>query len=176
MPRSKDMGLRLRIIEGHQKGQSLRDLAFEHGISYVTVQMLCIRYNTSGVEGLKPRYGHCGKRRPDSRDMSYRAVRCYKTWHPTWGAQKIRTELLLKDPDLKLPGIRTLQNWFHSNGQTTRRSKQPRTEAHWAKSVHEVWQIDAKEEMQTLDGRKNCWLNIKDERSGAVIEPPVFPL
>ena len=30
--------------------------------------------------------------------------------------------------------------------------------------------------MQTLDGHKNCWLNIKDEYTGAIIEPGVFPL
>jgi hypothetical protein len=68
-----------------------------------------------------------------------------------------------------------MQQWFRQSGLHKSRSRQPQEEKQWAKSPHEVWQIDAKEEMTTKDGQKNCWLNVKDEFSGAVLDPWVFP-
>lgn len=176
MPRAKGTALRLSIIEGRQKGKTLMELSLEHHVSYGTVQSFCARFSAKGELGLKPFYDHCGKRKPGPTDFVFRLVRCFKTWHPTWGAEKIRTELLLRRPGLLIPSVRTLQQWFHQNGQAKRRIKQPRMPRQWANFPHEGWQIDAKEEMQTQDGVKNCWLNIKDEHSGAVIAPPVFPL
>lgn len=176
MPRAKSSALRLSLIEGRQQGKTLMELSSEYGVNYCTVQSICSRYLAKGELGLKPHYDHCGKTRPGAEDYVFRAVRCFKTWHPTWGAGKIRSEILLGRPELQVPTVRTLQQWFHYNGQAKRRIKQPRMPRQWANSTHEGWQIDAKEEMQTLDGVKNCWLNIKDEHSGAVIDPPVFPL
>lgn len=136
-----------------------------------------LRHAKLGDAGLQPLYSNCGKRRRDPRrDLVYRAVRCFKTWHAQWGAEKIRTELLRRRPGLSVPPARTLQQWFSDNSQNRKRDKQPRATKQWGKSAHDVWQIDAKEEMQTLDGHKNCWLNIKDEYTGAIIEPGVFPL
>jgi hypothetical protein len=51
----------------------------------------------------------------------------------------------------------------------------PKTKPRQAKNLHEGWQIDAKEEMRLADGSKSSWLNITDEYSGMVIDPPVFP-
>jgi len=177
MAKSKPAALRALLISGRKGGQTLQELSTEHGVSYATVQSLCSRYAKLGDRGLVPLYSNCGKRRRDPRgDLVYRAVRCFKAWHPRWGAEKIRCELLRRRPGLAVPPARTLQQWFSDNGQSRKRAKQPRADPQWGKAAHDVWQIDAKEEMQTLDGQKNCWLNIKDEHTGAVIEPGVFPL
>jgi hypothetical protein len=173
---AKAMSLRLQIIEERQAGKTLSELCTEHKMSYATVQSLCARYAQMGIEGLKSKYANCGQRRRDGRrDLVYRAVRCFKTWHPKWGAEKIRAELLMLGPNLEVPPARTLQQWFVYNGQNRRCNKAPQGERQWAKAVHEVWQVDAKEEMLTLDGHKNCWLNITDEHSGGIIKPKVFP-
>jgi hypothetical protein len=173
---AKAMGLRLQLIEGRKAGKTLEALSQTYQVSYGTVQGLCARYKQLGELGLKPRYANCGNRRRDGRDLVYRAVRCFKTWHPKWGAEKIRAELLLRGPGLNIPPTRTLQQWFVYNGQNRRqRSKIPQSERQWAKAVHEVWQVDGKEELRTLDERKNCWLNITDECSGGIIHPKVFP-
>ena len=170
------MGLRFQIINERQAGKTLVELSTAHQVSYGSVQALCARYAQMGTDGLKPRYTNCGRRRRDARsDLIYRAVRCFKTWHPKWGAEKIRAELLMLRPNLEIPPTRTLQQWFVYNGQNRRRNKPPQGEKQWAKAVHEVWQVDAKEEMLTLDGHKNCWLNITDEHSGGIIKPKVFP-
>jgi len=81
-------------------------------------------------------------------------------------------------PELKLPHYRTFNRWFHWNNQleVSTKSVLPKVNARTAKRLHEIWQIDAKEEMIIADGSKNCWLNITDEYSGTVIDPPVFSL
>lgn len=176
MAKATTSAVRLRIIEGRKRGMTLVELAKDNGVSYVTVQTLCARYQKSGEDGLKPHYEHCGKSRPDPmHSFAYRAVRCFKRWHPTWGASKIRSEILHRKPEVQLPCLRTIERWIVYSGQQRKRSKPPRQDKQWGKSAHDVWQIDAKEEMQTCDGQKNCWLNIKDEYTGAVIDPVVFP-
>jgi len=170
------MVLRQTIVEECQKGASLQSIAQRHQVSYSRVQHFCQQYTAQGADGLLTHYKHCGKSRPSPTDFVYRAVGCYKRWHPSWGAEKIRQQMLLLRPDLVVPPARTLQKWFHYQQLVKGKDKMPRQAPQWAKAVHEGWQVDAKEEVLTLDGRKNCWLNIKDEHSGAVIDPVVFPL
>lgn len=40
--------------------------------------------------------------------------------------------------------------------------------------MHQVWQIDAKENQSLSDGRPACWLSIVDEKTCGLIEAPVF--
>jgi hypothetical protein len=176
MGKAKSVAVRHSIIEIYESGQTLVSIATEQGLSYGCVQQLCTRYKILGSSGLKPQYSQCGKPYPDNNDFVYRAVKCLRTWHPRWGAGKIRAELLASRPQLIVPHIRTIQRWFVHNKQNKCRDKQPRERKTWGKYPHEVWEIDAKEEIQTLEGRNNCWLNIKDEYTGAVIDPVVFPL
>ena len=44
----------------------------------------------------------------------------------------------------------------------------------WAKSVHEVWQIDAKEKVLLANGERVCWLSIGDEKSRAALAFKAF--
>jgi hypothetical protein len=169
------MGIRQSIIDLHQKGTSISSLARTFEVSRGTVHTLVKRYQSQGQAGLKPRYANCGKSRPTAEDFVYRAVRCFKTWHPSWGGEKIHAELLRLHPDLPLPCPRTFYRWFQWNGQTTPKTRLPNPEGQWAKQVHEGWQIDAKEEIPIADGSRKSWLNITDERSGTIIDPPAFP-
>lgn len=41
---------------------------------------------------------------------------------------------------------------------------------------HQIWQLDAKEQVRLADGSRVCWLLATDEASGATLEPEVFPL
>lgn len=169
------MATRQKIISSRASGKSLREISRELSISYATVQQLCKRYKLDPDSGLLPRYGACGKVRRDGTDLVYRAVRCMKCWHPSWGAAKIRCELLRLRPTLKIPQVRMLQKWFHWNGQIPVPSELQLPDSRWAKSVHEGWQIDAKEGISILGPQKQSWLNIVDECSSAVIDTGVFP-
>ena len=178
MPSSIPMAIRQSILERYQGGESITSLSRHFGVSRGSIYSFIKRKTSEGEVGLRPKYGNCGKRRPAKDVFIYRAVRCLRTWHPSWGSEKIRAEMLHMRPDLLLPHYRTFTRWFHWNNQIGLRIKSnlPQTTTRQAKHVHEGWQIDAKEEMRIADGSKNCWLNITDEYSGMVIDPPVFPL
>ena len=178
MPQPLSMALRLTIVDQYKSGKSVSWIARSFKISRKTIYQLIERYEAEGQKGLKPNYHNCGNQRPKTTDFIYRAVRCMRTWHPTWGAEKIHAEIAMLRPQLELPHYRTFTRWFHWNNQLSDKLKStlPKVENKLAKRLHEGWQIDAKEEMLTLDGIKQCWLNITDEFSGTVINPPVFPL
>jgi hypothetical protein len=176
MPRAISMAMRQLVVDQYKRGISKSKIACNLQIGRTSVHTIISRYKEAGESGLIPNYDNCGKSRPQASDFIYRAVRCMRTWHPNWGGEKIRSQMLMLRPELDLPEVRTFYRWFHWNNQIESKSKTPKQESHWAKHIHEVWQIDAKEEIQTADGQKNCWLNIVDEASGAVIDPPVFPL
>jgi Helix-turn-helix domain len=178
MPQSISMAVRQSIIEQYNQGEKISNIATEFKISRESIYTLINRFSTEGEDGLKPKYDNCGKLPPDEKDFIYRAVRCLRTWHSTWGSEKIRAEMSRMRPDLSLPHYRTFVRWFHLTGQLeiTLRTSLPPVKDKLAQKLHEVWQIDAKEEMKTQDGNKQCWLNITDEYSGTVMSPPVFPL
>lgn len=177
MPQPVSMAVRQSIISDYNKGLKVQLLARTYGVSRGTIYGLLKRFKAEGESGLKTNYRNCGKAIPNSNSFIYRAVRCMRQWHPSWGAQKIHAEMLLMRSDLALPHYRTFFRWFHWNGQLQVQPKTtlPKSIYKWAKGIHDIWQVDAKEEMMTLDGVKQCWLNITDEFSGMVIDPPVFP-
>ncbi|MEL7340845.1 MAG: hypothetical protein AAGM67_10190 [Bacteroidota bacterium] len=176
MPAAISLSVRQLIHTHRQSGQTLEWIAQEVGLPYGTVQRLCARFRESPSLGLSTAYGNCGKKRRDERDLVFRAVRCMKQWHPSWGAEKIRTELLLLRPSLQIPQARMLQKWFHWNGQVAVRPALKASKREWAKVVDQGWQIDAKENVSIESAEKMCWLNIIDECSGGVIDAGVFPL
>ena len=178
MPQALSMAIRQQIAAHYEKGLSITALSKQYKVSRQTIYTLLSRFKVEGEEGLKPKYDKCGKSRPNSSEFLYRSVRCLRNWHPTWGAEKIHAYMLILRPNLVLPHYRSFYRWFHWNEQIEIKAKTqlPATPAYRASKLHEVWQIDAKEEMQTLDNQKQCWLNIVDEYSGTVIDPPVFSL
>ncbi len=176
MPGPIPMAVRQQILRQYEEDTPISTISQNFRVSRRTVHTLIQRYKAEGEQGLKPLYSNCGKKRLDGNDFVYRTVRCMKSWHSGWGAEKIHAEIARMRPGLKLPHIRTLYRWFEWNEQTVPRTKLPKAPRQWATQLHEGWQIDAKEEIKTADGSKQCWLNITDECSGTAIAPPVFPL
>ncbi|MCP4131629.1 MAG: helix-turn-helix domain-containing protein [bacterium] len=172
------MALRQSILERYKKGEKISFLARVFKVNRGTIYSFIKREASEGIDGLRPNYDKCGKSRPYENEFIFRAVRCLRTWHPAWGAEKIRAEMLRIRPGLQLPHYRTFNRWFHWNGQKEMllKSKLPKPKSRQARRLHEGWQIDAKEEMTIADHSKNCWLNITDEYSGTVIDPCVFSL
>lgn len=167
---------RQSILACHKAGATVSSLSQTFRVSRTTIYTLLNRIKSQGSDGLLPNYTNCGKSRPGPEEFVFRAVRCLRTWHPSWGAEKIRAEMQRMRPELKIPHYRTLHRWFHWNAQieVSLNSSLPKSKPTDAKTLHEGWQIDAKEEMLIGDGTRNCWLNITDEYSGTVINPPVF--
>lgn len=172
------MALRQSIITCYKKGEKITLLSRRFDVSRKTIYTLIEREKANGLAGLGPRYQNCGKVRPDADQFIFRSVRCIRTWHPSWGAEKIHAEMHQMRPQLNLPHYRTFTRWFHWNKQinVSIKSQLPRISTKQAKRLHEGWQVDAKEELKIANGIKHCWLNIVDEYSGTVIAPPVFSL
>ena len=176
MPRAISMAKRQAVIDQLVKGVSMTQIASSLGLSYGTVWGLCKRYRESGSDGLKPHYENCGNRQSQYEDLLHRSARCLKTWHRGWGGGRIRGLLKQKYPDKSIPPARTLQRWFKQNGQIKEKTKLPKEDNLWARRVHQVRQVDAKEHLKLANGQKACWLNIEDEYSSGVLDPPVFSL
>jgi len=169
------MTLRLLVVEQHLQGHSLAEIARTHKLSYATVRALWQRFKVRGRDGLAPDYSHCGRPGPRCDDRIYRAARYLKFLHRQWGAPLIRLKLEQRYGSENLPSVRTLQRWFKREGLTLPRKQLPQADSCWAKAPHEIWQLDAKENLRLPSGEAACYLTIVDEHSGALLEAPVFP-
>ena len=175
MGRALPTWMRQRIVEEHLAGKSLTEIAREHALSYSTVCRCWHRYQERGCDGLAPDYPNCGKQGPSQQDLVYRAARWLKFLHRAWGAPLIRLKLEARYRDRTLPSVRTFQRWFKKAGLTPLRKRLPDQKRCWAKTPHQIWQIDAKERLRLPSGQRACYLTIVDECSGALLEALVFP-
>src|SRR3954468_1574253 len=145
------MHIRSLIIEQLTKeGSSMIAVSKEHGLSYSTIRKLWKRYKQEGTHGLKPHYERCGPQQPKSEGLIYRCALWLKRHHPNWGAGMILVLLHNRYPQKSLPAERSLQYWFKARhlyppkGLITAAA----SNTEWsAASVHDTWQIDAKEKL-----------------------------
>ena len=175
MPVALATSIRRRIVEAHLGGESLKAISHREHLSYSCVRTSWRRYRQGGLEGLGPDYQNCGHRGPGRDDLIYRAARYLKYRHRQWGAPLIRLKLKQRYPDRFLPSIRTLQRWFKKADLAPIRKRLPQPDRSWAQVCHDVWQIDAKEQLTLEEGTAACYLTLTDEHSGALLETPVFP-
>jgi hypothetical protein len=125
---------------------------------------------------LMPAYDRCVHSEVRSDKAIYTAAVEMKRTHPSWGAGLIRVELSDSFTEAMLPSVRTLQRWFRrAQVQTPKREKTPKPKVKRGKTVHEVWALDAKEQIEIADGSHVSWLTITDEASGAILSATLFP-
>lgn len=99
-----------------------------------------------------------------------------KQAHPKWGAGLIWVELAEEFDEVDLPSERTLQRWFKRGGvQNPAPERAPKPFAARGKQAHEVWAMDAKEQVELADGSFVSWLTVTDEGSGAILGAFLFP-
>lgn len=180
MGQALSVSTRRAILSGYSASESFASISTRLGVSYSSVRRLCKRYDRDGESCLVPGYDRCGQRVSPYSGFIHRASCFLKFYHRGWGAEYILVRLRLKYPNLALPDARTLQRWFVAKGLNKSRSKArdrssdtepiPKAEA-----VHQIWQIDANERHQTLDGQGCCYLSFTDEYSGAGLGAAVFP-
>ena len=173
MGRATDMGLRDQLIALKQQGYTLTAIAEQLGLPLGTVRKLSADF--SRQQHLQAGYHHCGPKQHTSEALMLRASLWLKKHHPRWGAPLIQLKLTQRYGQQRSPSIRTLQRWFLAHQLSKPRSQlqQPRIGA--AKAVHNIWQVDAKENLELTDGSPGCYLTITDEHSGAGLAALVFP-
>jgi transposase len=174
MPAAKSMAIRREIIQRCEAGESQAGVARALSVSSGMVRKLWRQYREQGQ--IRPNYDRCGPKGPRQAEGLYQQAVALKAAHPGWGAGLIRVELATQFGREPLPSQRTLQRWFRRAGVA--RPRPERTAKPTVKrgqAAHEVWAVDAKEQIQLADGSYVSWLTITDEGSGAILVAALFP-
>lgn len=182
MGQAHSLAKREVIISQRQTGISMTEISETQQVSYNSVREICKRYSESPKTDadlksvLTPHYSKCG---PQTEKWSLEvvdSVLLLKTEHPRWGAPRLLVELERQMLGQKLPTIRTVERWFRKNniGKPPRQTREPAIGR--SRGVHNIWEVDAKENLILLDGQQACYLTTVDEKSGALLASPVFPL
>lgn len=174
MPAPLPPTLRRLILSRARRGQTAADIARALRLCPRTVRHLLQRArdpaNPSG-----PAYRPGSGRPADDHLLRSRAL-ALRQQHPSWGAGYIRLLLAGEAESAAVPSERTLQRWFrcerHPPATAGRRSP---SAADRAIAPHDIWQMDAAEQLRTADGRGVCWLRLVDEHTGAFLDTTVFP-
>ena len=174
MPAALPVPLREQMVRLHEEGHLLVDIAHQLNVRYSTLCSWWRRYGKEGRAGLKPHYERCGRHGPRDPQVQQAAL-TLKRAHPPWGAGRIRVELLALFPACPLPQVRAMQRWFRAAGLQPVRAQRPAGERQRGKPVHEVWEVDAKEQLRLGDGSPSSVLTGVDEASGALLEATPFP-
>jgi transposase len=173
MPRSIPVPLRQAIRRRTQQGASVTDIAAALGLAPRTVRHLLQHWRDDGP--LTPAYERCGRPPQLPSPVIEEALRL-RQLHPRWGAGLIRVILQEKYPQDPVPCERTLQRWLQRlRGPVAPPGRRPGQETQRARQPHEVWQMDAAEQMRLRSGQQASWLRVIDECSGAVLKTVVFP-
>lgn len=174
MPAALALHERREIIARREQGESLASIARSVRRSYDAVRRIYHAYVNSGR--LSPAYERCKHTAVRHDATLYEVAIALKAAHPGWGAGLIVTELRDQYPQATLPSVRTLQRWFRRAGvQKPRGDQVPKVTVRRGKVPHEVWALDAKEDLQLMDGSYGSWLTITDEGSGAILSATLFP-
>lgn len=176
MPRAVPVPLRELVLQRCQSGQDPTRVALDLGLKPDTVRHLVRRLRVEGPEALVPRYGRCGATQPTADPVLIAAALDLRRQHPHWGAGFLRVRLRPMFPDRALPCERTLQRHLAKAGLNPappgrRDGPRPRR----ATRPHDVWQLDAADQMSLASGEQVSWVRTVDEASGAVLATEVFP-
>lgn len=174
MPAALSIQEREKIVALREQGDSFQKIASELGRNYETVRRIYHRYVQSGK--LKPSYDKCRHQKLRKDRVIYETAIALKKAHPGWGAGLIRLELREAFEEVDLPVERTLQRWFRRGGvQKPAPERSPRPFGGRGKRAHELWAMDAKEQIELADGSFASWLTVTDEGSGAILGAVLFP-
>ena len=175
MPRALPFSQREQVILLRAAGQSLASIAQQLALPWATVRDVWRRYRDHGAAGLAVQYARCGRSGVRFPAALYAQALALKRAHTRWGAPLIRLELAAAFPQQPVPGVRTLQTWWRQAGLTPPRAVLPPVEPQRARQVHEVWEVDAKEQLRLQDGTGVSVLTVVDEGSGALLGLVPFP-
>ena len=181
MGQATNLALRERILELRQQGATIKSISEQLSIPFSTTKNLCRRFREKDAAGLSPDYFNCGSKTATRfADPKGQALK-QREQHPNWGAPRIRVEMQLSPvgqmgSGCPLPSIRTLQKWYRASGLYKPRRQGAGPAIGRSTAPHNIWEVDAKENITLADGSPACYLTIGDEKTGAWLEAVVFPL
>ena len=175
MPAPVPLPIRQAMLQRAKHGATTTELSQDFDIPARTVRNLLKRFRERGDEGLTPNYRRLSQPPPPPKHPAFAPAVLLRQEHPEWGAGLIRV-YLQKQGVQPLPCVRTIQKWFRRVGLgPAPPGKRPAASANRATTPHQIWQVDAAEEIELGDGTKVSWLRIVDEFTGAVLHTAIFP-
>jgi hypothetical protein len=126
-------------------------------------------------EAFLPSYARCGQPRACHSDLYKASVRL-RLDNPGWGAGRICVSLPQECPGRDAPAPRLVRRWLAQAGLAPKPAiLRPPEDDRRATEPHQVWQMDACEQIPLGDATRASWLRGFDECSGAVLWTDVFP-
>jgi transposase len=175
MPAPIPVPIRQAILARWQKGESVATLAEDMQLSARTVRHLVRRFAQRGQNGLAPDYDRCATKKVATDDATFQKAVEMRQQHPMWGGGLIRV-LLQEQGNDACPSERTLQRWFRqSKSAVAPPGRRPASDEHRACQPHDVWQMDAVDQLRLGNGQRVSWLRVVDECSGVVLQTTIFP-
>jgi len=176
MPRPIPLPVRQMIRKRFQQGHTPAAIAQQLGLPPRTVRHLLQRF-ADEESRLAPDYERCGRPPKQQPRPVITAALQLRQQHPTWGAGLIRV-MLTQSKEYRhqqIPCQRTLERWLARLGEPPAPpGRRPDVQRDRAERPHDVWQVDAADQMRLGSGCQASWLRAVDECSGAVLGTVVF--
>lgn len=166
---SRKEELRLELVRQMMAGQvAVRELCRRFGISRQTAYKWRKLYRSGRLNTLQDRSRRPRRVARKTKPLWLRRLRRWRQRHPSWGARKLRHQLIERFGRSGAPSVATMTRWLKrwglSRGRTRRRRgptlKRPR--AREAKGCHDVWTVDFKGWYYTGDGTRVEPLTVRD--------------
>lgn len=162
------MNEKIQFIADYLRGTlGMTELCDHYGISRKTGYKWVDRYLNSGPQGLEDRDrapNACPHKTPAELEQAIIEAR---QRHPSWGARKLRTLLMKKEPSLPWPARSTFNDVLKRNGmihakRRTRKLGHPGKPEQHMDAPNQTWAADFKGHFKTVDGRYCYPLTITD--------------
>jgi len=147
---------------------TIQELCRQFKISRQTAYKWARRYRQKGLWGLEDRSRRPRRLALQSARVWLRRLRRKRLAHPTWGARKLRHELVLRFGRQGAPALATISRWLQRWGLSRgrrRRRRGPvllRPRLGRARRPHEVWTVDFKGSYRVGDGTRVEPLTVRD--------------
>src|SRR5262249_14137077 len=147
------------------QGLAPADIARSLDLPASTVRLWLRRFRQHGDAALRPAYASCGRHQSLRPSPLLPLVLQLHAEPPRWGAGRLRVEWAALRPAPPLPTPRTLQRWLRRHHVAPARPGRPAKDPR-SRQVHDVWQVDAVEQLPLATGQQVSWLRLADEASG----------
>ena len=124
---------------------------------------------------METNYQKCGQKTKSSvKERIYTTSIALRKDHPTWGADRISVTLR-ETFGQDAPSVRTLQRWYRVERLIEPKMRHNEPFIGQSRGAHNIWQVDAKEQLTLLDKTVACYLTFTDEYSGCWLGSIAFP-
>lgn len=173
------MDLRVQLIQDHQDGHSISELAEFYEVSRKTVYKWLERFEAEGAAGLADRSRtplHCPSK--VSEEITAQILAARQRWK--WGPRKLRVKLAMAQPEVEWPAESTIGDVLQRAGLTHPRKKRVRTPPYAqpfaaVEESNQTWCADFKGWFRTGDGTRCDPLTITDAHSRYLLRCHITP-